>query len=175
MAVIPVTHIIGVFILRGARVAQSVQCLTMDWAIGVRSQAEAKGFFPLASVSWPALRLTQLPVQWVSGLLPPGLKRGRGVTLTTHPHIVPRSRMSRSYISSPPSAFMACSGTALALFYLFGDAFSTADYTDSVAWKDKWMINWKGCERKRSWWPGLSYYPGIFFEELRKTTKNQSG
>jgi hypothetical protein len=24
------------------------------------------------------------------------------VTLTTHPHLVPRSRMSRSYISSPP-------------------------------------------------------------------------
>jgi hypothetical protein len=46
----------------------------------------------------------------------PGLKRGRGVTLTTHPHLVPRSRMSRSYISSPPRPFMACSGTALALF-----------------------------------------------------------
>jgi hypothetical protein len=40
-------------------------------------------------------------------------KRGRGVTLTTHPHQVPRSRMSRSYTSSPPSASMVCSGTAL--------------------------------------------------------------
>jgi hypothetical protein len=29
-------------------------------------------------------------------------KRGRGVTLTTHPHLVPRSGMSRSYTSSPP-------------------------------------------------------------------------
>jgi hypothetical protein len=38
---------------------------------------------------------------------------GRGVTLTTHPHLVPSSRMS--YISSPPSAFMACCGTDLAL------------------------------------------------------------
>jgi hypothetical protein len=46
-----------------------------------------------------------------------GAKRGRGVTLTTHPHLMPRSRMSRSYISSPPSAFMACSGTALAFLY----------------------------------------------------------
>jgi len=43
----------------------------------------------------------------------PGAKRGRGVTLTTHPHLVPRSRMSRSYTSLPPSATMACSGTAL--------------------------------------------------------------
>jgi hypothetical protein len=30
-----------------------------------------------------------------------GGKRGRGVTLTTHPHLVPRSGMSRSYTSSP--------------------------------------------------------------------------
>jgi hypothetical protein len=31
-----------------------------------------------------------------------GVKRGRGVTLTTHPRLVPRLRMSRSYTSSPP-------------------------------------------------------------------------
>jgi hypothetical protein len=31
-----------------------------------------------------------------------GLKRGRSVTLTTHPNPVPRSRMSRSYTSSSP-------------------------------------------------------------------------
>jgi hypothetical protein len=35
------------------------------------------------------------------------------VTLTTHPHLVPRS-MSRSYTSSPPNASVACSGTAVA-------------------------------------------------------------
>jgi len=47
----------------------------------------------------------------------PGLKRGRGVTLTTHPHLVQRSRMSRSY-TYPPSAFIACSGTALAFYFI---------------------------------------------------------
>jgi hypothetical protein len=36
-----------------------------DRAIGFRSQAEAKDFLPLASVSRPALGLTQPPVQWV--------------------------------------------------------------------------------------------------------------
>jgi hypothetical protein len=51
----------------------------------------SKGFFPLASVSRPALRPTQPPVQWVPGVLSPGVKRGRGVMLTTHPHLVPRS------------------------------------------------------------------------------------
>jgi hypothetical protein len=56
-----------------------------DRAIEVRSPAEAKGFFPLASVSRPALGHTQPLVQWVPGVLSPGLKRGRGVTLTTHP------------------------------------------------------------------------------------------
>jgi len=58
--------------------------------------------FPLASVSRPALGPIQPPVQWVPGVLSPGVKRGRGVTLTTHPHLVPRSWMSRSYTSSPP-------------------------------------------------------------------------
>jgi hypothetical protein len=41
-----------------------------------------------------------------------GVKRGRGVTLTSHPHLVPRSRMSRSYTFSPPSTCVACRGTA---------------------------------------------------------------
>jgi hypothetical protein len=39
----------------------------------------------LASVSRPALGPTQSPVQWVPGVLSPGLKSGRGVTLTIHP------------------------------------------------------------------------------------------
>jgi hypothetical protein len=45
-----------------------------DRAIGVRSPAGAKGFFPLTSVSRPALGPTQPPVQWVPGVLSPGVK-----------------------------------------------------------------------------------------------------
>jgi hypothetical protein len=71
-----------------------------DRAIEVRSPAETKDFS-----SRPALVPTQPPVQWVTGLLSPGLKGGRGVTLTTHIHLVPRSRMSRSYTSCPPKRF----------------------------------------------------------------------
>jgi hypothetical protein len=53
--------------------------------------------FLLAPASRPALGPTQPPIQLV-----PGVKRGRGVMLTTHPHLVPRLSMSRSYTSSPP-------------------------------------------------------------------------
>jgi hypothetical protein len=77
--------------------------------------------FPLTSVSRTALWSTQPPVQWVPGVLSPGIKSGRDVTLITHPHLVPRLRVSRSQTSSPPSAFVACSGKALA-FITYYDA-----------------------------------------------------
>jgi hypothetical protein len=62
---------------------------------------QRKNIFPLASVSRPALRPTQPPIQWVSGV-----KHGRCVTLITHPSLVPTSRMSRSH-PLPLSAYMA--------------------------------------------------------------------
>jgi hypothetical protein len=43
----------------------------------------------------------------------PGVKRGRGVMLTTHPLLVPKLTKSRSYTSSHPSSSMACRGTTL--------------------------------------------------------------
>jgi len=72
-------------------------------------------------LSRPVLGSTQPPVQWVPRVLSPGLKRGQGVTLTTHPHLVPRLRISRILPllpPSPPSAIMTGAGTAL-LFWLF--------------------------------------------------------
>jgi hypothetical protein len=96
---------------------KSVYCQTTDWTTGRSGfdSQQGKRISPLTSVSRPALRPTQPPVQRVPGVLYLGEKGGRGVTLTTHPHLVQRSRMSRSYTSSPPRATMVCSGTALLL------------------------------------------------------------
>jgi hypothetical protein len=58
-----------------------------DRVIEVLSPTGAEDFF-LAPASRPALRLTQPSIQWVPGVPSPGVKRGRGVTLTTHPHLV---------------------------------------------------------------------------------------
>jgi hypothetical protein len=83
-----------------------------DRAIEVLSSAGAEDFS------------CSLCVQTGSGAHPASCTMGTGgpfpggVTLTSHPCLVPRSRMSRSYASStPPSAFMTCSGTALALAF----------------------------------------------------------
>jgi hypothetical protein len=63
---------------------------------------QRQGIFPVASVSRPALRPTQLPIQW---------RPGRDADHSLH--LVPRSRMSRSYISSPPWRLHGGSGTGL--------------------------------------------------------------
>jgi hypothetical protein len=48
----------------------------------------------------------------------PGTKARPGRDADHSPHLVPRSRMSRSYIPPfPPSIFMACSGRALAFCF----------------------------------------------------------
>jgi hypothetical protein len=92
--------------------------IVSDNGLGERGSIPGRGkgfFFPLASVSRPAARPTQPPIQWVLGV-----KRGRGVTLTYHPYLVSRSRMSRGYIFSPPWRVNGGSGTALrSLLYYF--------------------------------------------------------
>jgi hypothetical protein len=56
-----------------ANVANVVVVVEVEVVVVTVSPAEEKGFFPLA------------PVQWVSRVLSPGVQRGRGVTLITHP------------------------------------------------------------------------------------------
>jgi hypothetical protein len=62
-----------------------------DWAIGVRSPADARGVFPQASVSRPALKPTHTPEQWVLGGPFPGAKARPGRDADHSPHLVPKS------------------------------------------------------------------------------------
>jgi hypothetical protein len=60
----------------GAGLAQAVQCLTTGWTTGRSGFDPRRGqrIFPLTSASRPALGPTQPPVQWVPGVLSPGIK-----------------------------------------------------------------------------------------------------
>jgi hypothetical protein len=90
------------YVSRGSSVSIVSGYVLDDRAIGARSPAGAKDF------------LSNLCVQTGSGANPafctmgtegsfPGAKRGWGVTLITHPHLVPRSIVSRSYSFSRPN------------------------------------------------------------------------
>jgi hypothetical protein len=78
---------------------------------GIRSWQRQR-IFPLAFMS---LRPIQVAVQLEPDVLYLGLKCNRGVTLTTHPHLVSRSRMSRSYTSLPCRLYGGCGTTFLLL------------------------------------------------------------
>jgi hypothetical protein len=78
----------------------------------VWSLAEAKAFL-LVSESGLAVGSTHPPMQWVPGIVSQEVKYGQGVVLTTHSLL--RSRMSISYACFPPSASIACRGTAVLL------------------------------------------------------------
>jgi hypothetical protein len=59
------------------------------------------GIFLFTTASRTSLGPTQPPIQWVPGVLSLGVKRP-GVKLTTHLHLVPRSKNEWSYNSTPP-------------------------------------------------------------------------
>jgi hypothetical protein len=67
---------------------------------GVRVPIGAGNFF-FATSSRTALGPTHSPIQWVPGALSLGVKP-RGVKLTTHLHLVPRSNNAWSYTYTPP-------------------------------------------------------------------------
>jgi hypothetical protein len=54
---------------------------------GRGSIPDRQRIFPLTSASRLALGPTQPPIQWVPGPFSPGVKRGWGVMLTSHPHL----------------------------------------------------------------------------------------
>jgi hypothetical protein len=100
-----VSHFNEVHVLGRSRV--SLASVVSDYgldgrAIGIRSPAWAKAFSSVLCVQTGSGGPPSLLSNGYAWVLSPGAKRGRGVTLTTRPHLVLRSWMSRSYISSPP-------------------------------------------------------------------------
>jgi hypothetical protein len=90
-------------------VAQPVDCLTTDWTTGVRSPAEAKGFsFGLCVQTGSEAHPASYPMGTEGPFL--GTMHGWDLLLTTHPHLMPKSRMSSSYISSPNWRLHAITG-----------------------------------------------------------------
>jgi hypothetical protein len=69
------------------------------------SPSRVKNFL-FSTLSRPALGPTKSPIQWVPGVLSRG-QSGRGVKMTIHLKLVPRSRKHESIHSLPPYAFMA--------------------------------------------------------------------
>jgi hypothetical protein len=127
-----------------AGVAQSENCLTADWTTGVRPRTEAENFS------------SSLCVQTGSGAHPasctmctggpfPGGKCGRGVKLTTHPHLVPRLRMSRSYTSSPPRRLHGVLPDTFT-FYLWPTGVSCGTEIDSQ-YTHRWLLWQPTCWR----------------------------
>jgi hypothetical protein len=78
---------------------------------------QGQGIFLLASASRLALRLTQPPIQWVLGVLYLRVKYSWGMMLTTDPYLMLRSRVSRSYTSSPPKFFQGTYWDSFTLIY----------------------------------------------------------
>jgi hypothetical protein len=91
-----------------------------DRAIAIRSLAKAKGFSSsLCGQTGSGAHLASCTMGTGDPIFGAGLKRGRGANLTTHSHLMPRLRMSRSYKSSHPSAFVACSETAFSFRFKY--------------------------------------------------------
>jgi hypothetical protein len=94
--------------------ASRCSSLAMDWTTGVRSPAGAKDFSSILCVQTGSGAHSASCPMGTGGLFSGG-KTCPGVTLTTHPHLVPRSWMSRSY-NSPPGSPYVCFWTDFLMY-----------------------------------------------------------
>jgi hypothetical protein len=87
----------------GSICSEYFQILMKQETTGVRSPTEAEDFSSSFCIQTGS---GAHPVSCTmgTGVLSPGVNRGRGMMLTIHPRLMPRLRMSRSYTSSPSHA-----------------------------------------------------------------------
>jgi hypothetical protein len=113
----PQSTIFSLFHYLVSRVAQSVECLATGWTTG-RSRFDPrqrrKDFSSSLCVqNGSGAHPTSCTMGTVGPL--PRAKARHGRDADHSPHLAPRSRMSGTYTSSPPSAFMASNWADLAL------------------------------------------------------------
>jgi hypothetical protein len=92
--------IVSITTVRGSLVSSGSTVSDYGLDDGVRSPAGAKDFSSSLCVQ-TGCGAHPASCTMGTGGPSPGVKRGRGVMLTTHLHLVQRSWMSRSYTSSP--------------------------------------------------------------------------
>jgi hypothetical protein len=101
------------------------------------------------TVSRMAVGPTQPPIQWVRGSLSLG-QSGRGVKLTTHLHLVPRSRMRGSIPPLSQYVFMAwCLVKHRYNFY-------TERFSDRLGPASHWAVKTRARDKTRA--PGSRRY-----------------
>jgi hypothetical protein len=120
-----ITNVINLKIILTTRTGRSrgssgsiVSDYGLDYrAIGVRFPAGAKDFsYSLCVQTGSGAHPASCPMGTVGPFS--RVKHGRGVTLITHPHLVPKSRTSMSYIASLPWHLHGARGTDL-LYFVF--------------------------------------------------------
>jgi hypothetical protein len=71
-------------LMLSSTLVRNYECLHADLRARILNPHQGQ-IFLLVPASRPAMGPTQPPIKWVPGVLSPGVKRGRGVTLSTHP------------------------------------------------------------------------------------------
>jgi hypothetical protein len=105
----------------GAGVAQPVKCLTTDWMTGrsgFDTRPRRKDISSNLCVK-PALGPTQPPVQWVPRVLSPGQSAAGAWRWPLTPIYCRGQEWIGAISPFPPSATMACRGTALLCFFTY--------------------------------------------------------
>jgi hypothetical protein len=87
------------FLITGTGIAQSLYQRASRWTARVRFPAGARDFSLFQGVQIGS-GIYASPIQWVQGALLPG-QSSRSVKLTTHLHLVARSRMMGLHLHSP--------------------------------------------------------------------------
>jgi hypothetical protein len=106
------------FLIRECKSCGSSASIVSDYRLPGFHPWQKQRIFSLASVSRPALRPTQPPVQWIPVDLCQEVKRGRSVTLTAHPIYCRGQEWFRAKTPLPLRASMAEAGELYFTFML---------------------------------------------------------